>query len=157
MNTFILCLSILLTSHHSAYSPVKCTGDDNCTACKSCKSCKFCKNGGTCGVCNGKKVARQYREGFCEEVVDGDTIVVVQDGKDVHVRLIGVDTPETKDPRKPIQAFGKEASAFTTKRLRGKKVTLKFDPHTNKVDRYGRMLAYVWEGNTLVNDETILS
>ena len=132
-----------------------CTGDDNCTACKSCKSCRYCKAGGTCGVCNGKKVPRQYREGYCEEVVDGDTIIVVEHGKDVHVRLIGVDTPETKDPRKPIQRFGQEATKFTTALVRGRPVTLTLDPATSPVDRYGRMLAYVVVDGKLLNREII--
>lgn len=150
---WILILILLLSSPVAPQG--KCTGDENCTACKSCKSCKFCKSGGTCGVCNGKKTPRQQREGFCEEVVDGDTIVVVQDGKDVHIRLIGVDTPETKDPRKPVQYFGKEASRFTTENVRGKKVTLQLDPHMNAVDRYGRTLAYVYVEDVLINEEII--
>ena len=54
-------------------------------------------------------------------VVDGDTIIL--DGKE-RVRLIGVDTPETVDPRRPVQYFGKEASAFTKRMVEGKKVRL---------------------------------
>ena len=52
-------------------------------------------------------------------VVDGDTIVVEGIGK---VRLIGVDTPETVDPRRPVQRFGREASAFTKRLVEGKQV-----------------------------------
>ena len=48
-----------------------------------------------------------------KRVVDGDTIVVHLGGRDERVRLIGIDTPETVDPRKPVQCFGKEASAHT--------------------------------------------
>src|SRR4051812_19284592 len=57
-------------------------------------------------------------------VIDGDTIQL--DGGD-RVRLVGVDTPETVHPRKPIERFGKEASAFTKKQLEGEKVLLVFD------------------------------
>jgi micrococcal nuclease len=154
MKYFVLVLSMLMTSCAAA-SQGKCTGEDDCSACKSCKSCGFCKNGGTCGVCNGKKQPRQHREGYCEQVTDGDTIVVVQDGKDLHVRLIGVDTPETKDPRKPIQAFGKEASKFTKDLVLGKRVRLTFDSPAHPMDHFGRTLAYVHVNGVLVNKEII--
>ena len=57
-------------------------------------------------------------------VVDGDTIVVAGVGT---VRLIGVDTPETVDPRTPVQFFGKEASEFTRRMAQGQVVRLEFD------------------------------
>ncbi len=57
-------------------------------------------------------------------VVDGDTIIV---GARERVRLIGVDTPETKHPQKPVEYFGKEATAFTKKMVEGKRVRLEFD------------------------------
>ena len=53
---------------------------------------------------------------LCTRVIDGDTIVVEIDGKQEKVRLIGVDTPETVHPSKPVEYFGKEASEFTRKR-----------------------------------------
>lgn len=87
----------------------------------------------------------------CIRVIDGDTIVL--DGYET-VRLIGVDTPETKDPRKPVQFFGEEAYKFTQKLVEGKKVFLEFD-QTLK-DKYGRTLAYVFlEDGTFVNAEII--
>jgi micrococcal nuclease len=49
--------------------------------------------------------------------VDGDTIVIELYGKQEKVRLIGVDTPETVDPRKAVQYYGKEASSFTRSKL----------------------------------------
>jgi micrococcal nuclease len=58
------------------------------------------------------------------------------------VRLIGVDTPETKHPARPVERFGKEASAFTRDRLLGKPVYLAFDWDLR--DRYDRLLAYVY-------------
>jgi len=81
--------------------------------------------------------SQTWRE--CIRVVDGDTIVL--DGNE-KVRLIGVDTPETKDPRKPVQYFGKEASEFTRGLVEGQKVRLEFDQ--NKIDKYDRTLAYVY-------------
>ncbi len=84
-------------------------------------------------------------------VVDGDTIIL--NGKE-RVRLIGVDTPETVHPRRPVQYFGKEASAFTKRMIEGKKVRLEYD-QTRK-DRYGRTLAYVYlEDGTHLNAEIV--
>ena len=78
-----------------------------------------------------------------ERVIDGDTIQVRVEGKRRTVRLIGVDTPETKHPTKPVQYFGREASAFTKAALEGKKVMLQKDRTGDTVDRYGRWLRYV--------------
>jgi micrococcal nuclease len=73
---------------------------------------------------------------LCVRVVDGDTLEL--DGGE-RVRLIGVDTV---DPRRPVQYFGKEASAFTRRLAQGKTVRLEYDQDTQ--DRYGRTLAYVY-------------
>ena len=82
-----------------------------------------------------------------QRVVDGDTVVLEKIGE---VRLIGVDTPETKDPRKPVQYFGKEASDFLSQTLSGKKVRLEYD-QTRK-DLYNRTLAYLFlEDGTFIN------
>ena len=75
-------------------------------------------------------------------VVDGDTIELVMDGSKAKVRLIGVDTPETVHPSKPVEYFGKEASIFTKQALEGQQVYLEFDQE--RVDRYNRLLAYVY-------------
>ena len=60
-------------------------------------------------------------------VIDGDTIAVGIDGKETKVRLIGVSTPETVHPQKPVEAFGTEASRFTAELLQGQSVYLEFD------------------------------
>ena len=78
-----------------------------------------------------------------ERVIDGDTIQVRFEGKSHTVRLIGVDTPETKHPTKAVQYFGREASAFTKAALEGKTVLLQKDRTGDTVDRYGRWLRYV--------------
>jgi len=74
-------------------------------------------------------------------VIDGDTVKIQYNGKPTTVRLIGIDTPETVHPQKPVERFGKEASAFTRNLLLGESVYLRFDG--NKTDKYGRMLAYL--------------
>ena len=78
-----------------------------------------------------------------ERVIDGDTIRVRFEGNSYTVRLMGVDTPETKHPTKAVQFFGREASAFTKAHLEGKTVRLEKDPTGDTVDRYGRWLRYV--------------
>jgi len=84
-------------------------------------------------------------------VIDGDTLLL---DRNERVRLIGVDTPETVDPRQPVQYFGKEASEFTKRTAQGKKVRLEYDQDTK--DRYGRTLAYVYlEGGMFLNAEII--
>jgi micrococcal nuclease len=86
-----------------------------------------------------------------KRVIDGDTLVLANDER---VRLIGVDTPETKHPRKPVQRFGKEASLFTKRMVEGKEVRLEFD--WQKRDKYGRLLAYIYLlDGTFVNAEII--
>jgi micrococcal nuclease len=78
------------------------------------------------------------------KVVDGDTIWVDNNGKRQKIRMIGLDTPESVDPRKPVQCFALEASAQAKTILGGQSVYLETDPSQDSVDRYGRTLAYVW-------------
>lgn len=84
-------------------------------------------------------------------VVDGDTLLL--DGSE-RVRLIGVDTPESVDPRRPVQYFGKEAAAFVRRIAEGRRVRLEFGGESR--DRYGRTLAFVYlEDGTFLNAEII--
>lgn len=90
--------------------------------------------------------------GTVSRVVDGDTIVVIMGDATESVRLIGVDTPESVDPRRGAQCFGAEASAHTAGLLPpGTEVRLERDVEAR--DRYGRLLAYVYrvEDDLLVN------
>lgn len=80
--------------------------------------------------------------GVVTNVIDGDTINVRTSTGEVTVRLIGVNTPETRHPTKGAEPYGKEAKEFTKKVLLGKRVYLEFD--VQRTDRYGRTLAYVW-------------
>ena len=78
------------------------------------------------------------------KVVDGDIIDVLIDGQKARIRLIGLDTPEVVDPRKPVQCFGHEASKRMTELVSGKKVRLERDPTQANRDKYGRLLRYVF-------------
>ncbi len=82
--------------------------------------------------------------------IDGDTIVVDLDGKEEKVRMILVDTPETKHPQMGVQPFGPEAVEFTAKTLEGKTVTLELG--TQERDKSGKLLAYVWIEDKLFNN-----
>jgi micrococcal nuclease len=78
------------------------------------------------------------------EVVDGDTIAVRMGEEDVKVRLLGLDTPETVDPRREVQCFGQEASAMAKSKLLGENVRLEDDKSQADKDKYGRLLRYVY-------------
>lgn len=109
------------------------------------------------GAHNGSIYASSKDIYIVSRVVDGDTIVISKDGKNETVRLIGVNTPETVDPRKPVQCFGKEASDFLKKILAGKTVRLESDPSQENRDKYNRLLRYVYVDDILVNEEIISS
>lgn len=85
-------------------------------------------------------------------VVDGDTIKVLLNGKVETIRLIGIDTPEVVDPRKPVQCFGREASNKAKEILNNQTVYLESDPTQGERDKYQRLLRYVWlDDNTNFN------
>lgn len=86
-------------------------------------------------------------------VVDGDTIEVEKNGAVERVRYIGIDTPETVDPRKTVQCFGVEASKKNKELVEGKMVRLEKD--VTDRDKYNRLLRYVWLGDTLVNEALV--
>jgi micrococcal nuclease len=97
----------------------------------------------TPGVASGLTPAQVTR------VVDGDTIEVEIGGVEYDVRYIGIDTPETVHPSKPVECFGPEASARNKELVRGKTVGLEKD--VSETDRFGRLLRYVWVGEEMVN------
>jgi micrococcal nuclease len=98
-----------------------------------------CLRGALLAVIVGLLTATPANAQLVTRVIDGDTILVEGVGR---VRLIGVDTPETVDPRRPVQVFGKEASAFTTALALDRVVRLEFD--VTRTDRFNRTLAYVY-------------
>lgn len=83
-------------------------------------------------------------------VVDGDTIEI-EGGE--RVRYIGMNTPETVDPRRPVQCFGKEASNKNKELVEGNNVHLEKD--ISERDQYGRLLRYVFLGDQFINLEMV--
>ena len=87
-----------------------------------------------------------------ERVVDGDTLLLTNNAR---VRLLGIDTPETKKKDHPIEPWGPEATDYTKRFVSaaGDRVQLEFDKE--RVDRYGRALAYVFSNGRFLNEELV--
>jgi micrococcal nuclease len=92
-------------------------------------------------------------EGVVVRVVDGDTIYVQLADRVEKIRYIGVNTPEIHHPIKGEEPGGREAAAMNRRLVGGRPVRLELDVRSR--DRYGRLLAYVWLGDTMVNAELV--
>ncbi len=103
-----------------------------------------------------------------KRVIDGDTIEVrvtarvpgpgaggTQVGRVVGVRLTGIDTPESVDPRRPVECFGKEAAKATGALLDGRTVRMVVD--VEDMDSFGRALRYVYIGNEMANARLVVN
>jgi micrococcal nuclease len=90
------------------------------------------------------------------KVIDGDTIDVDIDGATERLRLIGIDTPEVVDPRKPVECFGQEASKKALELLLNKKVRLEPDITQENRDKYGRLLRYIYREDGLFYNKWII-
>ncbi|MGI9252304.1 MAG: thermonuclease family protein [Thermomicrobiales bacterium] len=93
--------------------------------------------------------------------IDGDTIVIRrQDGRTEHVRLVGIDTPETGKGTRPLECYGAEATDFTRQLLAGAEgSTVWLEQDVEDRDRYGRLLRYVWfkeGGRVYMANDTIV-
>jgi micrococcal nuclease len=99
-----------------------------------------------CGGGGASPASRSPGAASVVRVVDGDTIVARIGSRDEKVRLIGIDTPETVDPRKPVQCYGKEASD-RMKSLLPPGSSIRVERDVEERDIYHRLLAYVWRGS----------
>lgn len=90
-----------------------------------------------------EQVTRETTDSNVVRVVDGDTVVVAIDDEDVTVRIIGINTPETVDPRKPVECFGREASERAKALMTGTTLELTADASQGDTDKYGRILRYI--------------
>ncbi|MGH2786940.1 MAG: thermonuclease family protein [Actinomycetota bacterium] len=109
-----------------------------------------------------------YEKAVVERAVDGDTIEVTITGRvpgpgagkapvgeKVTIRLLGIDTPESVDPRRPVECFGEEAAAAAAALLEGQTVVLVKD--TEEVDAFGRLLRYVYLGHEMANARLVIN
>ncbi|XAS78120.1 thermonuclease family protein [Dermatophilaceae bacterium Sec6.4] len=90
-------------------------------------------------------------------VIDGDTIAVRIDGARVKIRLIGVDTPETRKPNTPVQCFGKQASSKMQSLVQSRSVRLQADPTQGDRDKYDRSLRYVFTADGVNVAQTLIA
>jgi len=105
---------------------------------------------------SSQKQIKQVKLYKVVSVVDGDTIKVIYNGNTESVRLVGIDTPETVHPTKPVQCFGKEASNKMKKLVEGKTVKLMVDKKGTERDKYKRLLRHIYlEDGTFVNKEMV--
>lgn len=89
--------------------------------------------------------------GIVRRVVDGDTIEMRIGRSNEMVRLLGIDTPETVHPTKPVECFGPEASA-RTKELLAKGTTARIERDVEARDHFGRLLLFIFVGDVMVNE-----
>lgn len=105
---------------------------------------------------NTQQTEKQTKYYTVTKVVDGDTIDVDMNGVTKRLRLIGIDTPEVVDPRKPVECFGHEASKKASALLLNQKVKLESDSTQKDRDIYGRLLRYVYRKDGLFYNKWII-
>jgi micrococcal nuclease len=108
--------------------------------------------------CSNESLTASPNSATLKGVVDGDTIDIAIGGKTERVRLIGINTPETKHPTKGVECYGPEASAYTEQLLpKGTKLRVERDVEAR--DKYGRLLLYVYiaNSNVFVNLDLVMN
>ena len=88
--------------------------------------------------------------------VDGDTMRLKINGEKKRVRLLAIDTPESVTPDKPVEAYGKEASNYTCNLVKNaNKIEIEYDINSDKEDKFGRVLAYVYVDDKMIQEELL--
>ena len=91
-----------------------------------------------------------------DKCVDGDTASFIIDGKKKKVRFLGIDTPESVHPYKEVEEYGKDASEYTCNILKNANtLELSYENNLSKTDKYGRILAWVWADDELVQEKLV--
>lgn len=90
------------------------------------------------------------------DVIDGDTFKVMIDGREITVRMLGINTPEIVDPRKAPECYGPESSAETKFLLNNREVKLVLNSNREKTDIYGRLLAFAYRDDGLFINESLI-
>jgi micrococcal nuclease len=108
--------------------------------------------------CSNETLNASPNSATVKRVVDGDTIEIAIGGKTERVRLIGIDTPETKHPTKGVECYGPEASAYT-EQLLPTGTALRVERDIEARDKYGRLLLYVYiaDSNVFVNLDLVMN
>jgi len=100
--------------------------------------------------------ANEKEEVKFNKCVDGDTIKIEIDGEVKTVRMLAVDTPESVHPTKGVEYYGKEASNFTCETFtNAKKIEIEYDADSDKEDKYGRLLVWLFVDGSLFQDMLI--
>lgn len=100
--------------------------------------------------------AQDRKEVKFKSCVDGDTATFIRSKKEIKVRFLAIDTPETKHPTKGEEPYGKEAKNFTCNKLKkAKKIEIEFDKNSDKKDKYDRYLAWVFYDDHLIQSELV--
>lgn len=103
-----------------------------------------------------KTLASSSDEVLFSKCIDGDTAKFILNNEEIKVRFLAIDTPETKHPKKGSEFYGKEASDYTCKKIKNaNKIVLEYDINSDKKDKYGRYLAWVFVDNTLLQEELV--
>jgi micrococcal nuclease len=108
--------------------------------------------------CGNESLNASPNSATVKRVIDGDTIEIAIGGKTERVRLIGIDTPETKHPTKGVECFGPEASAYT-ELLLPEGTALRVERDIEARDKYGRLLLYVYiaDSNVFANLDLVMN
>lgn len=100
--------------------------------------------------------AKEKIEVSFDSCVDGDTANVLLNDEKIKLRFLSIDTPETKHPTKGEEPIGKKASEYTCNTLKNaEKIEIEYDKNSDKLDKYGRHLVWVWVDDYLLQDELI--
>ena len=104
----------------------------------------------TCVFASSKDTVTFYK------CVDGDTARFIINKKEIKVRFIGIDAPESAKPNEEPEPYGKESSRYTCNKLKkANKIIIEYEPKSEKEDRYGRVLAYVFVDGKLLEESIV--
>lgn len=100
--------------------------------------------------------ANEKKEVKFSSCIDGDTARFIMDKKEIKVRFLAIDTPETNHPKKGEEPYGREAKEYTCDKItNAQKIELEFDDGSDEKDKYNRYLAWVYIDGTLLQSELV--
>jgi len=100
--------------------------------------------------------ASEKEEVFFKKCIDGDTAIFILNNEEIKVRFLAIDTPESVSTTKEWTIEGEMASVYTCDKITNAKIIeLEFDPKSNKTDKYGRYLAWIWVDKNLLQEELL--